>query len=361
MKILGAYRSDAAGYYRVVAPFSVLRYRTDHEFDIHYPTLSDAKKYDALWLHQHADATTEIIAREFKARGKVVIYDVDDWLFGLPASWPCYGDFFRRGHGQPRDNLLFHERLLELADVITCTTERLKSNLQRWLSPGRRIEVLPNCIIQGEWDTVVPTGHNLDGPVLGWFGTGNHWDDWAEIVPAIDEALEVAGGHLALIGAPEIVTLLPPRLAARTQIHPLVTIEKFSQVRRLIRSFDVGLAWCTDRLESNRCRSALKVLQYGAAGVPTVASQTVYGEILDGWEVIGGEATSHDYGVTVLDPQRLDEILIYALDGAFSEVLRTQVSAWQREVWESYSYEKQALRWLDLIENLLGEGQDESE
>jgi len=277
VKVLGAYRDNAAGYYRVVAPFSVLRYRTEHTFDVGRPSVEAAEEYDVLWLQQHADPTAEIVVREFKARGKLVVYDVDDWLFGVPASWPCYDHYFERGSGRPRERLLFHERLMWLADVVTCTTERLAWKLRERLGEEERIVVLPNCVIQGEWDTIVPAAHGMEGPVVGWFGTGNHWDDWAEIAGAVDEALEEVGGYLALIGAPEVVGLFPERLAARTMVYQLVPMRGFDEVRRLITAFDVGLAWCTDRFEASRCRSPLKAIQYGAAGVPVVASETVYG------------------------------------------------------------------------------------
>ena len=340
MKVLGAYRDNAAGYYRIVAPFSVLRYRTEHELDVQRPSVAAADEYDVLWLQQHASPVAEIVAREFKARGKLVIYDVDDWLFGLPASWPCYGHYFERGTGKPTDRLHFHERLLRLADVVTCPTEPLAEALREWLGSGQVIRVLPNCIIQGEWDTVIPAEHNRDGPVLGWFGTGNHWDDWYEIVLAVDLALEAVGGYLALIGAPELVTMFPERLAARTLVHPLVPMKRFHETRRLIAAFDVGLAWCTDRLTSNRYRSPLKAIQYGAAGVPVVASRTVYGDLSD---------FCPTHGVTVSRPGALAGALTYALSRGLPDA-QERVAAWQGEVWRSHSYETQAMRWLGVLE-----------
>jgi len=343
VKVLGAYRGDAAGYYRIVAPFSVLRYRTEHEFDVQRASVEAADEYDILWLQQHASATAEIVVREFKQRGKPVIYDVDDWLFGLPASWPCYDHYFERGSGRPKERLLFHERLMRLADVVTCSTRQLANSLREWLGPGHNIRVLPNCIVQGEWDTIIPTGHGQNGPVAGWFGTGSHWDDWYEIAPAVDEALEEVHGYLALIGAPELVTLFPDRLAARTLIHPLVPMRRFGEVRRLIAAFDVGLAWCTNRLTTNRHRSPLKAIQYGAAGVPVVASRTVYGDL----------PGLCDCGLVVDEPGQLAEVLVNACTTWGNEV-RERAIAWQGEVWRSHSYETQAMRWLELIEEIAG-------
>jgi glycosyltransferase involved in cell wall biosynthesis len=344
LRILGAYRSGASGYYRVIAPFSVLRYRTEHTFDVRQPGIKDAEEYDVLWLHQHADPTAELVAREFKERGRLVVYDVDDWLFGLPPSWPCYDHYFERGSGQPTQRLLFHERLLDLADVVTTTTDYLAGKLRDRFR-GKCVEVLPNCIVQGEWDTIPDTGNTLDGPVLGWFGTENHWDDWYEIAPAVDEALEAVGGHLALIGAPELVAGFPERLAARTQVFPLVPFHQFNQVRRLIKAFDVGLAWCTGRTEASKCRSPLKAIQYGAAGVPVVASAMVYADLYVRYEDV--------FARVVWDAG--DE-LVYALIQALSdgpEMGREPVAKWREEVWQNHSYERQAMRWLELLLEVL--------
>jgi len=347
MKIFGAYRGDASSYYRITAPFSVLRYRTKHEFVVSRLSMEAVMDCDVLWLQQHASATAEVVARDFKAAGGRIIYDVDDWLFDIPPSWPCYDDYYRRGTGIPTERLLFHERLLNLADVVTTTTDYLAGKLRERLGPGKRVIVLPNCILQGDWDTVIPASHGLDGPVLGWFGTENHWDDWAEIVDVVDNALETVGGYLALIGAPELVTMFSDRLAERTMVHPLVPWNRFDEARRLIAAFDVGLAWCSDRFEVNRCRSPLKAIQYGAAGVPVVASDTVYGDMFESTSLSPSRSHIRNHGMIAQGTETLrialTEALAYARPAAQMMALE-----WRQEVWHSHSYESQATQWLDV-------------
>lgn len=339
LKVLGAYRSDAAGYYRLAAPFSVLSARTHHTFNVSVANVEAAQEYDVLWLQQHADPVAEIVAREFKAAGRMVIYDVDDWLFGIPPSWPSYGQFYERGSGEWRDRLYYHDRLLKLADVVTCPTEILAEQLRGGLGLND-VRVLPNCILQGDWDTVIPATHDRDGPVLGWFGTYNHWDDWMEIAGAVDEGLAAVDGYLALVGAPEMVIAFPPRLAERTFVVPLVRMRDFGDIRRLIKSFDAGLAWCTDRLKASWCRSPLKAIQYGAAGVPLIASDTVYGFLLDTLD-------PDEYGLVVSGPRNLHKAIRYALTQ--TEWVSKVARRWQQRVWERHSYETQALRWLDVL------------
>ena len=131
--------------------------------------------------------------------------------------------------------------------------------------------------------------------------------------------------------------MFPPRLAARTQIHELVKMRDFDQIRRLIKTFDVGLAWCTDRTEASKCRSPLKALQYGAAGVPIVASQTVYGE-LPGFAGEFGMITDADdlLGTLLAVFENLDQ-------------MKQRAASWKQEVWASHSYETQALRWVEVL------------
>jgi hypothetical protein len=353
LRIHAAVTGDAASYFRIQAPFSVLNYCTDHEFHIAPVSQDYARKRDVLWLQQSTTPLVEDVVDAFQRKGKRVVYDVDDLLFEVPISWPCYGNYFnsgkviRRGETSvaqaPEEALVYHARFLEKADIITVPTQRLADALYE--HTGREAVVLPNCVKMADWDMIEPVTTNLDGPVLGWFGTENHWDDWVEIVDVVDEVLEEVGGHLVILGAPYLLAMFPGRLSQRTQVQNLVPMERFGEIRRMIKTFDVGLAWCTDRLEAHRCRSPLKALQYGAAGVPCVASQTVYGECLPGWELPDTvDASVHDFGITTsLD--RLYDSLVRAL----TNPPRSLAETWQQEVWRSWSYELNAMDWLEVV------------
>ncbi len=338
----------ASAYYRARAPFAVLSYCTDHRFRFEAVTVAHARDRDVLWLQQATQPQMEDMVDAFHAHGKRVVYDVDDLLFELPLSWPCYSDYFHSGRTtayedyveqQVLERLVYHARLIGKADAVTAPTARLADAIRR--HTGRDAVILPNCIKLSDWDMISPVATKLDGPVLGWFGSENHWDDWMEIVDAVDEALDEVGGHLALLGAPYLLRMFPERLSARTHIQNLVSMRNFGEMRRMIMAFDVGLAWCTDRLEANRCRSPLKALQYGAAGVPCVASQTVYGENLPGW----GEETYHDFGITA-NAEDLYDVLVDALTTPRLDA----AARWRDEVGRSWSYERNATQWLEVLE-----------
>jgi len=335
MKILAATRDDAASYYRITAPFSILRYR-GYDIDIRPAFVEAAETYDILYLNMHASAMAELVGRAFKDAGKHVIYDVDDWLFECPPSWPAYDQFYHRGTGRPNDRLVFHERLIALADVVTTTTVYLARKL-RTRFPGKVVRILENCVMMADWDVLPETGHTLDGPVLGWFGTSNHWDDWMEIVEAVDRALDAVGGHLALMGAPEMVVGFPARLAARTRWMPLVPMAQFHTMRPRIKAVDVGLAWATDRLEISLCRSPLKAYQWGAAGVPMVASASVYAA-----DSLG------DRMYPAVSRDELEATLIAALRSCKGDESLARARSWREAVYAYHSYELQADRWIEL-------------
>lgn len=337
MKILGAKRDDPAFYYRVAAPFNVLSQTTEHDWLIRVPSLPMAKEYNVLWLQQHADYATYIVAYAFKNAGKLVVYDVDDFLFGLPPSW-IDSEAFAPG----TERLELHKMMLALADVVTTTTDYLADKLRGLLGPDKRIVVLPNCVYQADWDILLPQAHNLDRPVLGWFGTGNHWDDWVEIAPIVDKALEDVGAYLVLIGPQELVRCFPSQLVQRTYHQFNVPFNRFKTIREMIKTFDVGLCWATDRTEASKCRSPLKLFQYGAAGVPVVASRTVYGGIVD--------SPSGTGGVVYSDPDTLYDALVFVLRGhGLAGIVKESALRLRETVWREHSYEQCAHLWLDVL------------
>jgi len=337
MKILAAARDNAANYYRIQSPFSVLRQR-GYDVEVTQPTFESHKTYDVLWLQMHTDPMADILIRSFKDAGKLVVYDVDDWVFEVPPSWNSYHHYFEAGTGRPGERIRFLERAMVMADLVTCTTPYLAEKLRT--KTKTPVKVVPNCVMMGDWDTLLESYHEQDGPVLGWFGTFNHWDDWREIVGAVDRALDAVHGYLALIGAPEMLVGFPERLIDRTLIVPAVPMVKFHELRPLIAACDVGLAWATDTLEISKCRSPLKALQWGAAGVPLIASTTVYSDVLKDTFVV--PTTLANLEARLVETLTMAEYPKQAL-----------AKTWQERVFERHSYETQSSRWLEAIDDLL--------
>lgn len=344
LRILAARNGrNAAVYYRTQAPLSVCAYRWGIEAELKRPDVGDAEGFDVLWLQQPTGSHDLIVAQEFQRQGKIVIVDCDDFLPALPPSWPCYSRYF--DDAEARRTLLYHKMIVGLADCVTVPTDAMAQAVvdsDFYDVEEDRVHVLPNCILAGDWDTLLPSRHNVQGSVVGWFGTGNHWDDWQEIVPAVDEALEETDSSLAVLGYPDVVGSFPDRMKERTYVHVPVDINRgFKDMRRMIMAFDLGIAWCTHRIQANALRSPLKALQYGAAAVPVIASRAVYGD-LPGFS-----------GMFADSPEDLKERIVWAL-GEGKTNMRERAQKWLDTVMKQHTYETQAHRWLDLVKELMG-------
>ncbi|RKY14065.1 MAG: hypothetical protein DRP52_01110 [Planctomycetota bacterium] len=339
-KILFATRNNGAdSFFRASAPASLMRFN-GMSVTVGNLSLDDAQQFDVLILQGHCDLAAEVVARDFKDAGKPVIYDVDDYLFGITPSIDFYSQYRRRGIGDPTLALAIHERLLRLADLVTVPTWELSSRLKTY---NKNVKVLPNCILQADWDTLSPLKKATEGPIIGWFGLPSHWDTWRIIAEPVEKAIKDVGGTLCILGFPEVIAAFPPELTARTRVQPLVTWRKFEAFRRMIKTFDVGICYVEDT-PFNRCKSPLRALQYGAAGVPIVASKSVYGEILD-------HENPGQHALIVDSPMSLHFAIKNTIE--YRDPAQRRAAAWRQEVLERHTYEMRWEWWGEAIEGVL--------
>lgn len=340
MKILFGVRHDGAdGYFRARAPASVLRYN-GVETACRGVAFEDADDFDVLVLQQHSSAAAELLVHEFHRKGKKVIYDVDDWLRGMPPYWPAYDAYWERGTGKPTENLLYHERLARAADMVTCTTAPLA---EKMLAYNAVVRVVPNCIMWGDWDTVIPMQRSGIRPVVGWFGLPYYWESWAHMADPVERAVEDTGADLAILGYPEVAYMLSDRTLSHTWVEPMTTMRDFGKMRRMIATFDVGIAWVADT-PFNRCKSPLRALQYGAAGVPVVASGAAYSEVLS-------DDYPGQFGKLAATPDELYHAIVDTVRHAAGT--GPMVEKWRNHVFEHHSYETQWSNWYNVIVEVL--------
>jgi len=304
------------------------------------PSFEDADHFDVLVLQRHCSAAAELLVHEFHSKGKRVIYDTDDWLRGIPPYWPDYSSYWERGTGQPTEHLLYHERIARAADMITCTTAPLA---EKMLNYNDVVRVVPNCIMWSNWDTVIPMQRTGLRPVVGWFGLPYAWESWAHMADAVEEAVEDVDADLAILGYPDVTYMLSDRVLSRTWVEPMTTMRDFGKMRQMIATFDVGIAWVTDT-PFNRCKSPLRALQYGAAGVPIVASEVTYGEVLS-------DSHPGEYGKLAPTPDVLYHAIVNAV--RYPDTARLLAEKWRNQVFEHHSYETQWSKWHDVIEEVL--------
>lgn len=252
------------------------------------PALVDhLPNFDAVVFSRPDSPHHSLLLAYAKMAGLRVIVDIDDNLFLLPPSIGVYHHWHERGSGKLMPRLYYLKKNIKMADVLTVSTETLGRQLCNGEPHNLRERndyiVLPNQIVAADWQDapVVIEGDEVqkeDGEAwVGWWGIYNHWDDWRDIAPYIEDVIvRRPNVKLVLLGMPELSHLFPAlRKHEQLIVGPFVEPGQLAAYRRLVRMFDIALA-PTAPCPFNESKSDLKLLQYGAAGLPVIASSVTY-------------------------------------------------------------------------------------
>jgi glycosyltransferase involved in cell wall biosynthesis len=207
--------------------------------------------------------------RRITARARtLVVFDVDDWFAGIPGYNPASaipGEIVNTMHQAMRE-----------ADLITCSTPEL-AEAYRVLN---RTVVLPNYLDPTIWRPYQDMARVRSHIHVGWAGAF-HWraGDLELLKPWIygflDRHPEV---RFAAIGCRELLEwlgidgLTTPRLPAgpKTTARNL-DLHPYQHLPAMLANLDVGLVPLIHS-RFNQAKSWCKGLEYGAMGVPAVAS-----------------------------------------------------------------------------------------
>ncbi|KAF1706190.1 class I SAM-dependent methyltransferase [Pseudoxanthomonas sacheonensis] len=217
------------------------------------------------------------LIRECKAKGSVVIFDIDDLVFDASRA-----DLLRFTQSiddvSRQQTLSFLDRIRKtmlLCDAVTVSTAALKEEVVR---AGASAYVLPNSIgieqsRSAERLIKARGAKKADGAVrIGYFsGTKTHEADFAVCAAALGGILDrypnvelQIVGHLEL---PEILSSLKDRIRAL----PLMPHDKMLE---LLSEVDINLAPLEPSNAFTQCKSELKVFEAAMLAVPTIASPT---------------------------------------------------------------------------------------
>lgn len=202
------------------------------------------------------------VLRWVQEQGVATVVDYDDAMWCIDkdntafASWNRYNP-----HGQHWRTC---DEAAQIASLVTVTTEALARHYGK---KHHRTEVLPNCIPHAA--TEIPGHDENEVFTAGWAGfTSTHPGDCRISKPATEAVLE-SGGALRVIAdaagaagewdlpAALVDSILPQRLGPNYY--------------KEISSLDLMLVGLKDT-PFNRAKSFLKVLEAGAAGVPSIAT-----------------------------------------------------------------------------------------
>jgi glycosyltransferase involved in cell wall biosynthesis len=249
------------------------------EWDIVLADAAGALRYgaDIIVTQRYAvpdlDAADALI-RHCRNEGIKLLYDLDDDLRHIPRDHPD-AKLLR-----PKARLV--TRMVRSADAVWVSTEPLAETLAALRD---EVDVVPNGLDERLWAASPPAPAPRQGAVrILFMGTATHDADFALVEPALTRLKSMLGDSVAIdmLGVtsrgelPRWVNRIPLPVSATASYPGFVNW--FTQ-----QHWDIGIAPLVDT-PFNCCKSALKTLDYGALGMPVLASDVdaYRGSLADG-------------------------------------------------------------------------------
>jgi GT2 family glycosyltransferase/glycosyltransferase involved in cell wall biosynthesis len=268
------------GYIRLLQPL-------DHPviaegFDI---ILADAE----LALHYRADiiatqryavpdvAAAAALVRHCRDNDITLVYDLDDDLQHIPRDHPDAKVL------RPRARVV--SRMVRGASAVWVSTPALAHTMANVRDDVR---VVANGLDERLWSAFPPRSPPRQGPLrILFMGTATHDADFALVEPALFRIKAMFAEHVSidLIGVSSRGDMPPWVNRVQMAVHATASypafVNWFTQ-----QHFDIGIAPLADT-PFNRCKSAIKTLDYAALGLPVLASDRAgyRGSLADG---VGG-------------------------------------------------------------------------
>lgn len=223
---------------------------------------------DIIILQRWMDQWTPELIRKARANGQIVINDIDDWFGGVRPSNNAY--WHSHPAYNPDRNVNHYRKSLQAGTALTVSTPYLAD---RYSQMGiKNIEVIRNGIEIDSFKYNAPLDSRK--PVYGWVGaTPFRSGDLETLRGVIGPFLDRYGltfhhsGHLdGCPTAAELARITPKRVTTES----MQPIEHYPQ---MFDAIDVGLAPLSN-IPFNQAKSAIKVMEYAARGIPFIAADT---------------------------------------------------------------------------------------
>ena len=235
---------------------------------LHWSALVPRQRFDVVVFHRpRCSLLWRSVLWWLRRQGTTLVADVDDLIFDTALAQHSPG-VLNGLVGLPKMRKQFAEHAAALAcfDQVTVSTQELAAHVHRCF-PQAAVLVLPNAVHMTWRAAGKNGGAQLRQPVVTYFpGTRSHDRDFAVYRDGVEGFLAAnANARLAVTG--------PLRFAISARPGQVVHHDKvpFADYAERVQSAWVNLA----PLESTvftRCKSALKILEAGFWGKPTVCS-----------------------------------------------------------------------------------------
>ncbi len=247
-----------SGHYRVGQPartaHAAATARTRVAAGYPMPLLFDRLGIDTLHTQRQVDDAQLTALGHLRATTDLrIVMDFDDLLTEVPQHshhaaqvWP---DIERR-----------MRRACELSDCVTTSTAPLAERLRSWHNDVR---VVPNGIDPALWKPTHEPGSRAGKLRVGWAGGLSHAGDLA----LIRKVVEALADEVEWVFLGMCLQEMQPHL---TELHHGVPFAEYPD-----KLAALGLDLAIAPLEANafnECKSNLRLLEYGALGIPVIAS-----------------------------------------------------------------------------------------
>lgn len=276
------------GYFRVINPAATLNHLAGGQFvkAFHYLPSEELVEREITTVVTQRQLTKAQIRemRRYKKGGIFLINDLDDLLWNVPKS----NSFSRTFTTENRKSLL---EGIGIADLNTASTVPLQEYLKRWA--GVDSVIVPNTLLP-QYYAPSPRIRTTDKLQVMWAGSSTHGGDLKKLRRIIEKTKDVA--EFTLFG------YCPTQLRPHVNFIEGVPFNEY-HAALLATHFDLALA-PLEMHPFNECKSNLKLLEFGACGVPVVTS--------DIYPYKDNPATKITYTNEV--DQWIDAIIHYATD-----------------------------------------------
>lgn len=265
LRVFGWQADPGTGYWRLRLPLGELA-RRGHDVMVD-ETMPNCVRYDGAADVIVASRTATLgpstlfqrLAREGRS---LMVYEIDDDPFSItPDNAKAY-QFFQ---GPVLDNIRAN---LACADLVTVSTPTLAEAVSVYTSAP--VVVLPNRVPR--WLTELPmplsTVSTAGALTVGHTGGASHVRDFGECAKPLRAFLQRQAGRAEFHAIGQDNTARVATIKGRTR-HTGWTTDVAGYLRSI--DFHIGLAPLRDT-PFNRAKSALKLLEYGALGIPAIAS-----------------------------------------------------------------------------------------
>lgn len=176
-------------------------------------------------------------------------------------------------HPGPFDEIATHDHLtFRAAHALQTSTEPLAALLRQY---NPEVAVFPNCVAE----LPPPRTRSSAGETVIFFGALNRQNDWAPILPVLNEMLAGPLGHLVRVDVVHDRAFFDALTTPRKRFTATCPYPRYLE---LLRGADIALLPLMDTA-FNRVKSDLKFIEAAAQGATVLASPVVYaGTVIPG-------------------------------------------------------------------------------